>query len=289
MADTSLPVNGISVDVEDWFQAFDECPLPTWERHEHRLTRSLERTLQLFEEQGVKATFFVLGYNAERYPHLVSMIRGSGHELGTHGYSHRLIYTQTPGEFREEMKRAIGVVEEISGERVIGHRAAAFSITPRSIWALDVLLELGIRYDSSIFPVRHYRYGWPGAPEGFCRIKRESGSIVELPLPTWRFGKLRLPVGGGAYQRIFPEFYIYAALRRINRGGQRFVLYMHPWELDPAQPRAAVQRHVAWSHYANLKNGWARYARMLREFRFAPLRELAEGPYADALPEVTLD
>jgi polysaccharide deacetylase family protein (PEP-CTERM system associated) len=160
----------------------------------------------LFEEQGVKATFFVLGYNAERYPHLVKMIQEGGHELGTHGYSHKLVYTQTPAEFREEMKRTIGVVEELGGERVIGHRAAAFSITPRSIWAFDVLLELGIRYDSSIFPVRHYRYGWPGAPERFCRIKRAGGSIVEFPMPTWRLGKLRLPVGGGAYQRIFPRF-----------------------------------------------------------------------------------
>ena len=281
-------INGLSVDVEDWFQAFDEWPLPTWPRFEHRLDGSLERTLRLFAERRVKATFFVLGYNAERYPHLVRSIQAAGHELGTHGYSHRLVYTQTPSEFRDEMKRAIHAVEDISGRRVIGHRAAGFSITPRSPWALDVLLDLGLVYDSSLFPVRHYRYGWHGRPRQFCRIRRAGGCLVEFPLPTWGVGALRLPLGGGAYQRIFPEWYVYAGLRRLNRLGRPFVIYLHPWELDPGQPRAAVRRHMAWSHYANLHDSARRFARLLREFRFAPLASLAEGASAAALPEVTL-
>lgn len=281
-------VNGLSVDVEDWFQAFDALTLPTWPQFEHRLTASLDRTLQLFDRAGVKATFFVLGYNAERYPHLVRMIRDGGHELGTHGYSHALIYTQTPRQFREELERAVGIVESQSGERVLGHRAAAFSITQKSAWALDVLIELGLLYDSSIFPVRRKRYGWPGAPTRFCRVRRVGGTLIEFPMPTSRFGPLHLPIAGGAYQRILPEPYIYAGLRRLNRAGQPFVIYMHPWELDPGQPRGPVKDHNAWLHYANLRGSSRRFTRLLREFRFAPLRELAAslGP---TLPEVRIE
>lgn len=281
-------INGLSVDVEDWFQGFNEIAPSTWHRFEHRLAASLERTLQLLDDRGLKATFFVLGYNAERYPHLVRAIQAAGHELGTHGYSHTLVYNQTPGQFREELKRSICVIEDACGERVAGHRGAFFSITPRSKWALDVLIELGLQYDSSIFPVRRRRYGWPNGPHRFCRILRPGGSLLEFPLPTWNFGLLRLPVGGGAYQRILPEAYIFAGLRRLNRAGQPFIAYLHPWELDPAQPRGAASGHSAWLHYANLHGSTRRFARLLSEFDFAPLRELADG-MGPTLPEVRIE
>lgn len=280
-------VNGMSVDVEDWFQGFAEIPLATWGGYEHRLAASLERTLHLFAAAGVRATFFVLGYNAEHYPHLVRRIQAAGHELGTHGYAHRLVYAQTPAEFRADLRRAVAAVEHVSGQAVAGHRAAFFSITRRSVWALDVLLEEGLRYDTSIFPVRHYRYGWPAAPHDFCRIRRAGGSLLEFPLPTWGLGRFRLPLGGGAYQRILPEVYIYAGLRRLNWARRPFVLYLHPWELDPGQPRVAVRRHTGWAHYANLAGGPRRFARLLRAFHFAPLGDLAARPDL-CLPDVEL-
>ncbi|HEX8228578.1 MAG TPA: polysaccharide deacetylase family protein [Chloroflexia bacterium] len=280
-------INGLSIDVEDWFQGFNEIAPPTWHLYEHRLAASLERTLQLLDDHSLKATFFVLGHNAEHYPHLVRRIHAAGHELGTHGYSHTLVYNQAPCQFREELRRSICVVEDACGEKVLGHRAAFFSITPRSKWALDVLIELGLQYDSSIFPVRRRRYGWPGGPHRFCRIVRPGGSLIEFPLPTWNFGLLRLPVGGGAYQRILPERYIFAGLRRLNRAGQPFVAYLHPWELDPEQPRGITSGRAAWLHYANLSGSTRRFARLLARFNFAPLRDLTAqmGP---TLPDVVI-
>ena len=280
MGGSTAVTNAFSVDVEDYFHvsAFASTIRPeNWERLESRVERNTERVLARLDEHGVKATFFVLGWIAQRHPALIQGIYRQGHEVACHGFSHQLVYRQSQATFREETLRAKGILEDIIQAPVLGYRAASYSITARSIWALDVLAEAGFRYDSSIFPVRHDLYGMPNAPRLPYRMETPSGhTLVEFPLTTKRMLGAQLPVAGGGYFRLYPYRLTKWALRSINRRESRpFIFYLHPWEVDPQQPRiVGAPWRSRFRHYNNLDRCEARLVRLLGDFRFAPVREV---------------
>ena len=271
--------NAFSVDVEDWFQVSDfegVVPFSAWDRYESRVTRNTERILALLAEYDVKATFFVLTWNAEHYPQLVRQIADAGHEIASHGFRHRLIYEQTPEEFRADVSRSKAVLEDIVGQEVLGYRAPSFSLTRASLWALDVLLECGLRYDSSIFPIRDRLYGIPNARR-FPFVIRAEGDrkLVEFPMTTVRVFDRNWPLGGGAYLRLLPSWYMRWGIRRVNREGQPALIYVHPWELDTGQPRLHTngKRGVS-SHYVNLRRTEMKLRQLLGDFSFVPVRQI---------------
>jgi polysaccharide deacetylase family protein (PEP-CTERM system associated) len=271
-------VNAFTVDVEDYFHVAALAPAisrESWGSRQSRVERNTARLLELLERQSVGGTFFVLGWVAERYPGLVRRIAAAGHEVACHGFSHQLIYLQSPDEFREETRRAKMVLEEALGRRVLGYRAASFSITRRSLWALDTLIDLGFAYDSSIFPIRHDRYGIPGAARRPGPVAGPSGrALLEFPLSAASFLGLRLPVSGGGYFRIFPYRLTTAGLRQINARHGPFAFYVHPWEIDPAQPRIGVGPLARFRHYTNLGRSERRVCRLLSEFRFGRMADV---------------
>jgi polysaccharide deacetylase family protein (PEP-CTERM system associated) len=275
------PLNVLTVDVEDYYQveAFSSVVRrEDWPRWESRVERNTELLLELFASHGVAATFFTLGWIAERHPGLVRAIAAAGHELACHGYEHRMIYRQTPDAFRRDVGRAKGVLEELLGTRVDGYRAPTYSVTRASLWALDILIEEGFRYDSSIFPVHHDRYGVPGATRFPHTIRRAGGEIVELPPSTVALGRINLPMAGGGYFRLLPYRVFRAALRGINRHERQAAIFcIHPWELDPDQPRIGGSRLNVWRHRLNLGRTLPRLNQLLRDFRFAPARRVLES------------
>jgi polysaccharide deacetylase family protein (PEP-CTERM system associated) len=287
----SLPlVNAFTVDVEDYFHVAALAPAVTpesWASRESRVERNTEVLLGLLAEHGVRGTFFVLGWVAERSPTLVRRIAEAGHEVACHGYSHRLIYRQSQEEFRQETLRAKHGLEDILGQAVRGYRAASFSITRESLWALDVLIDAGFEYDTSIFPIRHDRYGIPGASPRLGPITAPSGrTIVEFPMSAARFLGVQVPVSGGGYFRILPYGVTRAGLRQINRrAGRPFMFYLHPWEVDPGQPRIRVGAWSRFRHYTNLSRCEARLRRLLRDFAFAPAIDVLQQCGAHRLPE----
>ena len=268
-------VNAFTVDVEDYFhvQAFaDRIDPATWDDYESRVVGNTRRILDLLARHGASGTFFVLGWVADRHPQLVQDICDAGHEIGCHSYWHRLIFTQTPDEFREDVRRSTGVLEDIIGKPVTSYRAPSFSITKRSLWALDVLIEEGYRIDSSIYPVRHDTYGIPGAEAAPHAIERSAGSLVEYPPAVRRKRGFNIPVAGGGYFRTYPVGLTQHWLRNINRKeGRPFVFYIHPWEVDPDQPRLPASLKSRFRHYRNLHTTEQKLDRLLGEFRFGPL------------------
>ena len=270
--------NALTVDVEDYFHVSALAPSidrGSWGSRESRVVGNTHRLLDLFGQFGVRGTFFVLGWVAERHPQLVKDIAAAGHEIACHGFSHRLVYEQSPQEFREETLRSKGVLEDAIGAAVLGYRAASYSIVRRSLWALDILAEAGFTYDSSIFPVHHDRYGIPGAERNPHRMATPGGrSIVEWPLAAASVLGFRLPVAGGGYFRLLPYALSRWGLASINRRDQRpFIFYLHPWEIDPGQPRVRVNWLSSFRHYTNLDKCEARLRRLLGEFRFGTARD----------------
>jgi polysaccharide deacetylase family protein (PEP-CTERM system associated) len=266
-------VNALTIDFEDWYHGI-ELPMARWGGLEGRIESSGRRALEVLSAAGVKATFFVLAPVAERYPRLVQEIASGGHEVATHGYSHTLIYRQDKETFREELARSISVLEDVTGEHVLGHRAPYFSITRASLWAFEVIAELGLRYDSSIFPVSNYRYGIVDAPRWPYEVPIGDRTVLEFPITTWRVAGRNVPVGGGAYFRIFPYAFTRRAFRSANSQKRPAVFYLHPWELDPDHPRLTLPRRISATHYANLRATEKRLRRLLHEFQFAPMRDV---------------
>jgi polysaccharide deacetylase family protein (PEP-CTERM system associated) len=284
-------VNAMSVDVEDYFQvsAFDKTvDRRKWDGLESRVCQNTDRLLALFARVEIRATFFVLGWVADRHSDLVRRIAAAGHEIASHGYSHRLVYDQTPAEFREDIRRARVAIETAAGVSVQGYRAPSYSITARSRWALDVLAEEGYRYDASIFPIRHDRYGIPDAPRHLHSINCRIGSIWEVPGSTVRLGGVNLPVGGGGYFRILPYEWTQWGIRRLNLVERRpAIFYLHPWEVDPDQPRLPGSALSRFRHYRNLGATEGRLERLCEQFRFAPIEDvLAAASTVDAVPSV---
>ena len=281
--------NAITVDVEDYFQvaAFKDAIDPqSWERQPSRVVANTERVLEVFAEAGVQGTFFTLGWVAERYPSLVRDIQAAGHEVACHGYSHQLIYDQDPAVFREETLRAKAVLEDAIGQPVKGYRAASYSITRRSLWALDTLVEAGFEYDSSIFPVHHDNYGIPDSPRHPYFLQTPNGGqLLEFPITTSRIAGVKLPVAGGGYFRLFPYWLTRMGLQRVNETeGRPFVFYLHPWEVDPQQPRIEASLLSRFRHYNNLDKCESRLRRLLGDFRFTRMDEVLARIEFDASP-----
>jgi polysaccharide deacetylase family protein (PEP-CTERM system associated) len=264
--------NALTVDVEDYFHvsAFSECiDQKDWDSYPLRVEKNTRRLLDLFDLHSIKATFFVLGWVAERTPGLVREIATLGHEVACHGYSHQLVYNQSPRMFREETIRSKTLLEDIIQAPVIGYRAASYSITGRSLWALDIIADAGFEYDSSIFPVRHDRYGIPDASVYPHRMKTPNGSwLVEFPLSTSRIFGLRLPVAGGGYFRLYPYTITKAGLNQINRSQKPFIFYLHPWEIDTEQPKISAGWKSRFRHYNNLDKCEHRLERLMNDFKF---------------------
>jgi len=264
--------NSMTVDVEDYFQvsAFEKIiPRSEWDNINVRVEKSTGRVLDMFDEAGVKGTFFMLGWVAKRYPGLVSRIVADGHELASHGYSHIRVVNQQPQEFFDDIVRTKKLLEDMSGQEVRGYRAASYSIGAKNLWALDKLKEAGYTYSSSIYPIKHDLYGMPEAPRFSFRPRGDDG-ILEIPVTTVEVLNKKLPCGGGGYFRLYPYAVSRMAMRRVNQhDGQSGVFYFHPWEIDPGQPRQQnISAKTRFRHYLNLGRMENRLKRLLGDFKW---------------------
>ncbi len=268
---SDAPVNAMTVDVEDYFQvsAFEEQVGPgRWKDYPLRVRANTDRLLQLFSDSETKATFFMLGWVAEKEPGLVNDIVAGGHELASHGWSHRRVTTQRPDEFRADVRRTRAVLEDLGGVQVSGYRAASYSVSLDTLWALEVLADEGYRYSSSICPIRHDHYGIPGFPRFAFRLA--ANGILEVPVTTLAIGGRNVPCGGGGWFRLAPYAFTRWALRRINRvERQPAVFYLHPWEIDTGQPRVdGISGRARFRHYLNLGRTEPRLRQLLTDFRW---------------------
>ncbi len=269
--------HAMTIDVEDYYHvaAFARVIRPSeWEHYPSRVVANTQRLLSVFERKQIRATFFILGWVAERFPELVREIDQRGHEIASHGYSHQLVYSQTPEVFREETRKSKSLLEEITQKPCEGYRAASYSITAKSLWALDILAELGFKWDSSIFPVRHDNYGMPNSPEAPYRIRLASGaSLLEFPLTTAKLGGLSIPAAGGGYFRQYPYVLSRWLFRRASLNETRpQIFYLHPWEVDPDQPRVEGAGWFSrFRHYTNIRRCLPRLERLIDDFQFSAM------------------
>ena len=290
-------LNALTIDVEDYFHvsAFEKCvPVTDWDRYPPRVEKNTRLVLEMLGDHGVHATFFVLGWVATRFPGLVRDIHRAGHEIACHGNGHRRVCTQSRQEFREDIRISKAVLEDLIGEPVGGYRAPSYSISRQTLWAFDELLEAGYRYDSSVFPVRHDFYGisdWPRFPFTVSRNSegvweplagasdKGTAEMLEFPVSTLNVWGKNIPVSGGGYFRLFPYHFTKWALWRINQlENSPFVFYLHPWELDPDQPRmAGASLKGRFRHYLNLGRTEQRFACLLSDFGFTTMRDLVES------------
>ena len=270
--------NALTIDLEDYFHVgayAGRVSLEDWDTYPSRVAQNTDRLLDLLDRHACRATFFVLGWVAEKKPEVVARVAAAGHEIACHSLLHRRVFDLTPQEFREDTRRAKAVIEDASGKTVVGYRAPSFSITKKSVWALDILVEEGFQYDSSIFPVDHPSYGIPAAPRTPFWIGTPSGRIVEFPMPTLAIGSARSPIGGGAYLRLLPYPYTRWSIRYLNRQENSPVcVYLHPWELDPQQPRMGGNLSARARHYFGLRGTESKLKKLLRDFEFCPLGAL---------------
>jgi polysaccharide deacetylase family protein (PEP-CTERM system associated) len=275
-------LNALTIDVEDYFQvsAFEhDIRRDEWDHYPLRVEGNTSRILDFLDEFGVRSTFFVLGWVAERCPNLIKDIASRGHELACHGYGHELVYRIGPEKFRNDVRRAKKVLENISGEQVHGYRAPSYSITKKSLWALDILVEEGFSFDSSIFPIIHDIYGIPSAKRFIHEIETPAGKIKEFPISTFPVNlgwwQSRFPIAGGGYLRLFPATLVSRAINYINiHEGQPSVVYFHPWEIDPDQPRIRSKLKSRFRHYLNLNRMEAKIRFLLNNLKFAPMRDI---------------
>lgn len=275
-------INALSIDVEDYFHvnAFAKHVRPEdWHTYPTRVGDNIRQILDMLDEFSVRATFFVLGWVAERMPLLVKEIHRRGHEIACHGYGHQLVYHLTRMQFRDDISRAKNILEDMCGERVCGYRAPSYSITNRSLWALDILVEEGFTFDSSIFPIHHDVYGIPGGKRFIHEISTSEGTIREFPLSTlpvkfWLWHS-RLPIAGGGYLRLLPAQLVERAIRTINdKENQPVIVYFHPWEIDPGQPRIRAGLKSSFRHYLNLERMELKVRHLLERFRFTTMGEV---------------
>jgi polysaccharide deacetylase family protein (PEP-CTERM system associated) len=262
--------NAMTVDVEDYFQvsAFAaHIPRESWESIPCRVERNIDRILTLLDERQAKATFFTLGWIAERYPAMVNRIVSNGHELASHGWAHQRVSDQKPQEFLDDIVRSKALLEDISGQKILGYRAPSFSIGSNTLWALDLLEEAGYRYSSSIYPIQHDHYGMPNAPR-FAFYPKNNGGLLELPVTTVCLFKRNIPAGGGGYFRLWPYTFSHWLLQRINHlEKQSAIFYFHPWEIDYEQPRQqGINAKTRFRHYFNLRHMEKRVKALTRDF-----------------------
>ena len=278
-----------TIDLEEYFQvgAFRGFVSPSdWDRFESRVGGQVEQLLDLLAQHDARATFFVVGWVADRQRQLIRTIARAGHEIASHSWDHARVTDQTPAQFRSSIRRTKQLLESISGARVLGFRAPNYSIVPGTEWALDLLIEEGYEYDSSLFPIRRPGgYGYASAASDPHWLTRAGGRLRELPPATLRAAGLRLPAGGGAYFRLLPYALVQSALRQCERRGVPGTFYIHPWEIDPDQPRFAVPRLTRLRHYGGLRRAAPRLRRLLTEFRFTSIRDGA-GLWARTAPAI---
>ena len=276
--------NALSVDVEDWFQvgAFERTiRRADWDGLTHRVERNTDAVLDLFAQAGVTGTFFTLGWVAERYPALRLRIADAVHEVASHGYDHARVFTFTPDQFRADLRKSRAILEDASGQAVTGYRAPSFSIDPRTPWAHTILAEEGYRYSSSVAPIRHDHYGWPDSPR-FAWKPVTGSDLVELPVTTAKLGKRTLAAGGGGFFRLLPYQFSRWAIRQVNeQAGRPAIIYFHPWEIDPGQPRRAdAPLRSRLRHYTNLSVMAAKLRRLTRDFAWTRVDALADAQAA---------
>lgn len=284
---SQVPIHVLSVDVEDYFQveAFAErVAIDTWDQWPSRVVANTHRLLDLFDAHAAKGTFFMLGWVAQRFPRLVREVYARGHELACHSFWHRPVYSLTPEEFRRDTREARETIEQAAGIPILGYRAPTWSITASSLWALEILAEEGFVYDSSIYPIHHDLYGIPGARRFTYTHALSNGyKLWEFPPSTVRFLGLTLPAAGGGYLRVFPMRYTRMAFDQFeNRYRQPLIVYIHPWEVDPEQPRIAAKLRSRFRHYTNLHSTERRLDSLLREFRFQRFQDLLSTEAAGA-------
>jgi polysaccharide deacetylase family protein (PEP-CTERM system associated) len=276
-----------TVDVEEYFQVAALAPLAPmerWESFESRVEAQVTRLLELLARNDARATFFTVGWVAQRHPAMLRAIAAAGHELASHTWDHRKVYDQTPEEFRQSIRRTKQTLEDLGGSPVVGFRAPSFSIVRGAEWALDCLLEEGYRYDSSLFPVRRGGYGYVGGERDPHWIDRPGGRLLEIPPATLRVGAMTFPAAGGAYFRVLPYALVRAALRSAESRSVPGTFYIHPWEYDPGQPRLRVSLVTSLRHYGRLGGVWPRLERLLREFRFTSIAEGLSGDLRASSP-----
>jgi polysaccharide deacetylase family protein (PEP-CTERM system associated) len=268
--------NALSIDLEEYFQIHVLSGIinpDSWASFPSCVEQNSLRILRLLEEHGVKATFFCLGWIAEHHKNLIRLIHEKGHEVACHGYSHQAIYRQDIGRFRDDVSRAKTILEDITGEPVIGYRAPTYSITVKTLWALDILENLGFRYDSSIFPIYHDNYGIPDAPRFPYHIP--NSSLVEFPISTLKIGPLNLPISGGGYFRLIPYKLISGGFRHLNARDKPFIFYIHPWEMNPEIPKIkGMNTFSRFRTYTGIQSAFNKFSHLLKDFTFAPVHEV---------------
>jgi len=272
--------NAFSVDVEDWFNVLNLSPVipqSTWDTCQLRIEPNIKLILELLDRCNTRGTFFILGWIARKLPGMVKDIHRAGHEIASHGDDHRIVYHQTPSEFRTSLTEHKAFLEDLIGEEVIGYRAPNFSITKQSWWALDILVELGYRWDSSVFPFERKRYGIAGAPVAPHLINLgDSSGIIEIPPSVVLIAGKAVPVAGGGYFRLLPYRFIKTAIHQLEKEGRPYCFYIHPWEIDPKQPRpSGLPIMNRLMHYHNLDKTKKRLSMLLHDFRFTTYREIA--------------
>lgn len=284
-------VNVLSIDVEDYFHPSElGGNVSSWTGYPPRVDVGLSFLLDLLADRQVRATFFVLGWVAMRHAHLIRKIAEAGHEIGCHSQTHRLVYRLTPGEFHRDTSDAVKAIEDATGVTPRMYRAPSYSVTSNSLWALEILASCGFTHDSSIYPIVHDRYGIPGFPRHASYMATPSGGILEVPVATVQLGNRVMPVGGGAYMRLFPYRYMAAGLRRINsQENQPACLYLHPWELDPNQPRLTRRMISRLRTYTGLQGMRRKLTRLLDDFAFAALTDVFPVPSAAQIARMEAD
>lgn len=282
------PRCALSIDLEDWFHVANMrhvIDAASWPARESRVVAATERLLRLFDDAGCRATFFVLGWVAERHPALIERIASDGHEIGSHTYAHRMLTEQSPTEFADDLARSLRVLRDIVGDRPMGFRAPSFTVTRATAWATTILRDAGIVYDSSVQPIGgHPDYGIPDAP---LDPYRHPDGLLEIPMTVATVGNVRLPCSGGGYFRLLPAPVFDGLVARAMAQGRRLVFYLHPWEIDPGQPRVAMSATRRLRHYANLARTEDRLARLLARHRFAPMHEVFADEIAGRRPVPT--
>lgn len=270
--------NLLTIDVEDWFcvEAFSaDFPIKSWDAQKTRILSNIVRTVEILDDFNVKATFFVLGWIADKFPEIVNYLHTNGHEIGSHSYAHRLVYKMTPQEFKIDTLKSIEAILKNGDIEILGYRAPSFSIRPEDKWAWEILVDCGFKYDSSVFPVRHDIYGSPEAPRFAHNVKiDENRSILEIPPSTVRFMGHNIGFGGGGYLRLFPYWFTEWSIRKLNKAGFPANVYFHPWEIDLNQPRHDAGTKSRVRHYTNLKTTEIKLRKLLQKFSFAPIREV---------------
>lgn len=273
--------NAISVDVEDWYQGVVTVDFKDWSNYESRICQNIDKILALLDKRNVTATFFAVGYVAENFPEIIENITNSGHEIASHGYSHKLIYELSPDEFKNDLLKSLKVLERVTSEKVLGYRAAYFSVNKETGWAIDIMEKFGLKYDSSIFPFKTYLYGVPSAPRYPYKPSRyditvsdPNRNFIEFPLSTYSFLGVNIPIAGGFYLRSLPYWIIKKGIKKINDEGYPAITYIHPWEFDPNKPIIKMPFKEKIVHYYNLKRTEKTLQNLLRDFNFGPVREV---------------